>query len=57
MREGSVLTSSSVYGKIILKLICKKYGVTVWTEFIMLRARVAGSCEHCNTPSGSMSDY
>jgi hypothetical protein len=40
-----------VDGTMTLRLIIRKYGVTIWTGFIWLRIWISGSCEHGNDSS------
>jgi hypothetical protein len=43
--------------RIILKLILKEWGMTLWTGFFWLRIGTSdGSCEYGNEPSGSTED-
>jgi hypothetical protein len=49
---------SSMGGRIILKFILRKWVGRLWIGYMWLTigARVAGSCEHGNEPSGSIKD-
>jgi hypothetical protein len=49
------MTDEGIDGRIMLKLILKKYSMRMWTELINLRiVPVEGPCEHGNEPLGSV---
>ena len=54
MRERDILGNLGVDERIILRWICRKWDMGVWTGSGWLRiGTVAGSCECRNEPSGS----
>jgi len=55
LRERDHLGDAGVDGRIILRLIFRKWDVEVWTGSSWLsKGQVAGTCECGNEPSGSI---
>ena len=55
LRERDHLVGPGVDGRIILRRIFRKWDVRIWTGLRWLRIeKVAGTCECCNEPWGSI---